>query len=118
MITGANARTASQAASPEVMESLNAFLRRLISLMESNSVVDSSGRQRIVIDTIATAAVTNTTGLGPSAVGNTPGSATPATSSSIPMLTVSEGPVDQRWRIIDSSQTSYGICLRNQLSWS
>ena len=117
MIVAAQPRTTSQAASPQVMESLNAFLRRLISLMESNAVVDSSGRQRIIIDTIASAAVTNTTGLGPSAIGNTPGAATPNTCSSIPMLTISEGPVDQRWRIMDSSQTSYGICIRNQLSW-
>lgn len=117
MITGANARTSSQSASPEVMESLNAFLRRLISLMESNSVVDSSGRQRIVIDTIATAAVTNTTGLGPNVTGNTPGSATPNTVSAIPMLTVSEGPVDQRWRILESAQISYGVNIRTQLTW-
>jgi hypothetical protein len=97
--------------------SLHAFLRRLVSLMESNAVVDSSGRQRIVIDQIATAAVTNTAGLGPSAVANTPGG-NPYTSSSIPILTVSEGPVDQRWRIIDSTQTSYAVAMRTQLSWS
>jgi len=102
---------------PSDDDSLHAFLRRLVGLMESNAVVDSSGRQRIIIDAIATAAVTNTTGLGPSAVGNTPGSATPNVSSSIPMLTVSEGPVDQRWRIIDSTQTSYAVAMRTQLSW-
>lgn len=117
MINSPNSRPEAQAASQATMESLNAFLRRLVSLLESNAVVDSSGRQRITIDTIATAAVTNTAGLGPSAISNTPGSATPTACSSIPILTVSEGPVDQRWRIIDSSQMSYGICLRNQLSW-
>lgn len=98
-------------------DSFNAFMRRLISLMESNGVVDSSGRQRVIIDTIATAAVTNTTGLGPNVTGNTPGSATPNTVSAIPMLTVSEGPVDQRWRIMDSAQTAYGACTRAQLTW-
>lgn len=116
MINSPNSRTEAQAASQATMESLNAFLRRLVSLLESNAVVDSSGRQRIVIDTIATAAVTNTAGLGPNVTGNTPGSATPNAVSAIPMLTVSEGPVDQRWRIIDSTQTTYGVCLRNQLS--
>jgi hypothetical protein len=102
-----------------IEDSLDAFLRRLISLMESNGVVDSSNRQRVIIDAITTAAVTNTTGFGPNVVGSTPGSNTPyAAPTAIPMLTVSEGPVDQRWRLVDSSQASYAVALRGQLSWA
>ena len=101
-----------------IEESLEAFLRRLVSLMESNAIVDSSGRQKIVIDTITTAAVTNTTGLGPNVVSSTPGSNTPyAAPANVPTLTISEGPVDQRWRLIDSTQTSYGVAIRNQLNF-
>jgi len=101
-----------------IEESLQAFLRRLISLMESNAIVDSSGRQKIIIDAITTAAVTNTTGFGPNVISSTPGSATPyAAPTSIPVLTVSEGPVDQRWRLVDSTQMSYGVAIRNQLNW-
>jgi len=100
-----------------IEESLEAFLRRLISLMESNAIVDSSGRQKIVMDAITTSmAVTNTTGFGPNVVSSTPGSNTPyAAPASVPTLTVSEGPVDQRWRLVDSSQTSYTVAIRNQL---
>ena len=101
-----------------IEESLEAFLRRLVSLMESNAIVDSSGRQKIVIDTIASAAVTNTTGFGPNVVSSTPGSNTPyAAPANVPTLTVSEGPVDQRWRIIDATQTSAAVSLRPYLIW-
>lgn len=96
--------------------SLQAFLRRLISLMESNAIVDSSGRQKIIIDAITTAAVTNTTGFGPNVTSSTPGSATPyAAPTAIPVLTISEGPVDQRWRVMEAAQTSAAVALRPQL---
>ncbi len=102
-----------------IEDSLDAFLRRMISLLESNGVVDSSNRQRVIIDAITTAAVTNTTGFGPNVVGSTPGSNTPyAAPTAIPMLTVSEGPVDQRWRIAEAAQTSAAVALRTQLSWT
>lgn len=101
-----------------VQESLEAFMRRAISLLESSAIVDSSGRQRVVVEAITTAAVTNTTGFGPNMVSSVPGSATPyAAPSSQATLTVSEGPVDQRWRIIDSTQTSAAVALRPFLVW-
>jgi hypothetical protein len=106
-------------------ETLHTLLRRMNKLLESNAVVDSSLRQRVVVEaapttavTLATApttAVTNTTGFGTAYTINTPTNPYGQVSSNV--LAVYEGPVDQRWRIIDSARAAYGT-IRSNLIFS
>lgn len=105
-------------------ESLHTLLRRMNKLLESNAVVDSSLRQRVAVEamptvavTLATApttAVTNTTGFGASFTSNTP-SGSPYAQASVPLQGIYEGPVDQRWRIIDAARASYNTGIRSNL---
>jgi hypothetical protein len=107
-------------------ESLHTLLRRMNKLLESNAVVDSSLRQRVAVEampTVAvtlasapTTAVTNTTGFGAAYTINTPTS--PYTLVSSNVLAIYEGPVDQRWRIIDSARAAYGSAIRPNLIFS
>jgi hypothetical protein len=111
-------------------ESLHAVLRRMHKLLESNAVVDSSLRQRISLDAINAAvtvpvsgsvtvssapstAVTNATGFGVSNTVNTV--ANPYNTGSLPTQNILEGPVDQRWRIIDAARNAYGAAIRTNL---
>jgi len=107
-------------------ESLHALLRRMNKLLESNAVVDSSLRQRIAVEVMPTTAVTlaaapttavtNTTGFGTTFISQTP--AQGMYSLSVPnLLGIYEGPVDQRWRIVDSARASYGT-IRSNLIFS
>jgi len=108
-------------------ESLHTLLRRMNKLLESNAVVDSSLRQRVVVEAMPTTAVTlasapttavtNTTGFGVTFVSQTPSQGMYATA--VPnMLAIYEGPVDQRWRIVDSSKAAYGSAIRPNLIFS
>jgi len=97
-------------------ESLAALLRRMNKLLESNAIVDSSLRQRVVIEA-GSVAVTNATGLGVSISGNTSGG-NPYSLTSVGTLNINEGPVDQRWRIANDTRQSYALGIRSQLQWS
>ena len=119
-------------------ESFAGLLRRMNKLLESQAIVDSSGRQRVIADSIPTCAVTAITGLGPNVIGNTPGgdptvipfdpltnikdvdgSYLPNSGTKLPTPTmpVTERMVDQRWRIIDDTHRTYCDGIRTQLSW-
>lgn len=119
-------------------ESFAGLLRRMNKLLESQAIVDSSGRQRVTADSIPTCAVTNLTGLGPNVTGNTPGgdpylipfdpltnikdewgAYIPGTGTKLPTPTmpVTERVVDQRWRICDDTHRTYCDGIRRQLSW-
>lgn len=107
-------------------ESLHTLLRRMNKLLESNAVVDSNSRQRVAVEamptvavTLATApttAVTNTTGFGTAYTINTP--TNPYALANPNVLAIYEGPVDQRWRIIDSARAAYGSAIRTNLIFS
>lgn len=102
-------------------ETLHTLLRRMNKLLESNATVDSALRQRVTVDvlpsvTVGSApstAVTNTTGFGVSNTINT--IANPYNVGAVNTLAIYEGPVDQRWRIIDSARASYGTAIRSNL---
>jgi hypothetical protein len=102
-------------------ETLHALLRRMNKLLESNATVDSALRQRVSVEvlpsvTVGSApstAVTNTTGFGVSNTINT--IANPYNVGAVNTLAIYEGPVDQRWRIIDSARASYGTAIRSNL---
>ena len=96
-------------------DSMETLLRRMNKLLESNAIVDSSGRQRIAIEA-GSIVVTATTALGISLSGNDSG-ANPYTIASVRTLYTTEGPVDQRWRIINDCRQSYALGVRKQLIW-
>lgn len=105
-------------------ESTDALLRRLCKILESNSVVDSSLRQRVAVEvmpsitvgTAPTTAVTNTSGFGGAFTIN--GIANPYSIGSVPVQYVAFGPVDQRWMLIDAAKTAYATGIRNNLIFS
>jgi hypothetical protein len=114
-------------------ESLATLLRRMNKLLESNAVVDSRLRQKVVIEAIGTnlAAPTevnasipvsgtvnatvsnNSTGqLVPIAAAN------PYSLSSSSTGLIMEGPVHQLWRVANDAQACYAQAIRSKLSFS
>lgn len=97
------------------------LLRRLVKLLESNAVVDSSNRQKIVVEQItanqigvavsAAAAATPAPNPISAAAPNTPLAATTY------YLPVWVGPVDQRWEIMDRAKTAYNTGIRSHLTF-
>ena len=120
-------------------ESLQALLRRMNKLLESNAVVDLQQRQRLTIDAIrssATATVdlagtlpvsgtVTATGTVNATVSNqlsgqiSPGSAAnPYSYISQTVGMVMEGPVHQVWRVANDAQACYASAIRSKLTFS
>ena len=106
-----------------LMQSQLDMMKRVVKLLESNATVDVSNRQRIAVETIPTVAVTLaaaptttiiTTGTTATVAQNT--NASPYTLGNVTALSISEGPVDQRWRIIDAARTAFANGIRNNLN--
>jgi hypothetical protein len=115
-------------------ESLHDLLRRMNKLLESNAVVDSRLRQKVVIEAIGTnlAAPTelNTTipvsgtvtanvsnAVTATTFNNTP--ANPYTlSTNTTVGLVLEGPVHQLWRVANDAQACYAQAIRSKLSFT
>jgi len=114
-------------------ESLATLLRRMNKLLESNAVVDSRLRQKVVIEAIGTnltaptevnasipvsgtvtATVSNnsTSQLVPIAAAN------PYSLSSSSTGLIMEGPVHQLWRVANDAQACYAQAIRSKLSFS
>lgn len=72
------------------------LLRRMVKMMESQAVVDTSMRQRVTIDVIPTVATTVSSGT----------------------ITANLGGVDSRWQIIDWSRQIYNSGIRDHLTFS
>lgn len=105
-------------------EESTVLLRRLIKLLESNSVVDSSLRQKVVVEQVtATQMGTAITGLNSGAgvpasnviTAGAPTTGTPITTYYLPVWV---GPVDQRWEIIDRARTAYNTGIRSNLTFN
>jgi hypothetical protein len=91
------------------------LLRRIVKLLESSATVDSSNRQKIIVDNIAAVAPTvNVAGPNGTLTSNNP-SANLYSGSSVTPVGIFETPVDQRWRIIDAAHATYAACIRSQL---
>jgi hypothetical protein len=100
-------------------------LTRLIKILESNATVDQQNRQRVTVDAI-TAGSTNIGNVslsagaaligstGTSQTVNTPGG-NPYTAAAANVQSITEGPVDQRWRIADAARTSFATGIRQNL---
>jgi hypothetical protein len=121
---------------PSNEESLHDLLRRMNKLLESNAVVDSRLRQKVVIEAVGTnlgtptevnttipttvssgtitANVSNaTTGVFQSTLLNPYAYSTSAT---IGLIT--EGPVHQLWRVANDAQACYAQAIRSKLTFS
>jgi hypothetical protein len=114
-------------------ESLATLLRRMNKLLESNAVVDSRLRQKVVIEAVGTNLGTptevNTTipvsGTVSATVSNNSASqlvpiaaANPYSLSSSATGLIMEGPVHQLWRVANDAQACYAQAIRSKLSFS
>jgi hypothetical protein len=121
-------------------ESLATLLRRMNKLLESNAVVDSRLRQKVVIEAIGTnlaaptevnaaipvsgtvtAAASGTYTVNNSVTATTfnNSAANPYTlSTSQAVGLVSEGPVHQLWRVANDAQACYAQAIRSKLTFS
>lgn len=120
-------------------ESLQALLRRMNKLLESNAVVDLQQRQRLTIDAIrnsATATVdlagtlpvsgsvtvsgtVNATVSNQLAAQYSPANAlNPYSYTTQTIGNITEGPVHQFWRIANDAQACYASAIRSKLSFS
>lgn len=100
------------------------LLRRLVKLLESNAVVDISGRQRVAVENlISTSLGRSIPGLDSGAGVASPNqpciaTAPVAASSTTYWQPVWIGPVDQRFQIIDAARLTYNQCIRSHLIFS
>lgn len=117
-------------------ESLATLLRRMNKLLESNAVVDSRLRQKVVIEAIGTnlGASTEVNATVPvsgtvTATANVNNAVTATTfnnsavnpytlSTSQAVGLVSEGPVHQLWRVANDAQACYAQAIRSKLSFT
>jgi len=117
-------------------ESLHDLLRRMNKLLESNAVVDSRLRQKVVIEAIGTnlgaptevnaTVPVSCTGVITANVSNAitlssfSNTSNPYTASITPQTTgaILEGPVHQLWRVANDAQACYAQAIRSKLSFS
>jgi hypothetical protein len=117
-------------------ESLATLIRRMNKLLESNAVVDSRLRQKVVIEAIGTNLGTptevNTTipvsgtvtatanvnnAVTATTFNNSAGNPYTLSTSQVVGL-VSEGPLHQLWRVANDAQACYAQAIRSKLSFS
>ena len=106
---------------PDPNVDLVPLLLKIMKILESNTVVDSSNRQRVVVESLTMPALV----AGAAAIGavgtaqttNTPGNPY-ATQTTTTANNVLEGPVDQRWRIINEARNVFANSIRPNLSFS
>jgi hypothetical protein len=113
----------------------NALLRRVVKFLEPSATSDSRNRQRVVLDGIGTGTTGITTELaatlpvtvgssvvnvsaGTSVIQNPISAAPPYTTAATVVQPVFEGPVDQRFRVMEDSRISYQMGIRSHLSFS
>ena len=117
-------------------ESLATLLRRMNKLLESNAVVDSRLRQKVVIEAIGTNLGTSTevnatvpvsgtvtatanvnNAVTATTFNNSAGNPYTLSTSQVVGL-VSEGPLHQLWRVANDAQACYAQAIRSKLSFS
>jgi hypothetical protein len=114
------------------------LLRRILKVLESSAIVDPRRRQKVVLDAIGTVVATGlptevtttipvsgTVTVGaitsPASTGTSVASGGQGPTASFPTLATTvyqpvwEGPVDQRWRVIEAARTSYAVGIRSNL---
>jgi hypothetical protein len=116
-------------------ESLATLLRRMNKLLESNAVVDSRLRQKVVIEAVGTNLGTPTevnttipvsgTVTATANVSNAVSTQNVASSAANPYTLapsttglIMEGPVHQLWRVANDAQACYAQAIRSKLSFT
>ena len=89
------------------MNSTAYWMKRVYNILQSNAVVDTANRQRIVIDSLPGAAVTTTIPIS--------GSVT-ATVASTTITQI--GGIDPRFQYIDAARNAYANGIRQNLTFS
>lgn len=89
------------------------LLRRIVKMLESNTVVDTLMRQRISVDN--TVSVLPTTYPLTVAGTNAPTVGIPLASGTIYYQPTWSGPVDPRWTSLEQARLSYNTGIRNNL---
>lgn len=102
--------------SPSTEDSMILLLGRLIKMLESNATVDSSNRQRIVVETMPSVSVSSGSVGVQNLITNPPAGNPLASQTNTVANMVLEGPVDQRWRIIDAARTAFATGIRANLT--
>lgn len=97
-------------------EDSNTLLRRIVKLLESQAVVDIQNRQKVTIDSVTANSLT-TAGFNTALVGNIVTTGAP-TLGTIAPLPIWEGPVDQRFRIMDAARLTYDQGIRSHLAFT
>ena len=124
---------------PSYEETLHDLLRRMNKLLESNAVVDSKLRQRVVVEAVGLNNSPNSSELNGSIpisgsvnaslvalTGNLTNSQITqnlptfpyALNSANALGLIMEGPVHQLWRIANDAQTCYASAIRSKLTFS
>lgn len=111
--------TVTEDGSLSVSDESNALLRRILKVLESNNVTDNKQRQKVVIEGIGANNAPASTEINtyipmwpytqgyfaiPAALGST--------------MPITEGPVDQRWRVAEDSHISYQASIRSHLAFT
>ena len=111
-------------------EESNALLRRILKVLESNSVVDGKQRQKVTVEAIgtnnspasteinATLPVTLGSVVAVTAGGQSPTAGAPTAAVTLSWQPTWEGPVDQRWRVMENSHISYQSGIRTKLAFA
>lgn len=107
----------------QVIAETEGLLRRLIKILESNATVDSSQRQRVVVEQVtATQMGVAITGLSSGAGVASPNAvsvAAPAAGATTTYyLPVWVGPIDQRYEFVDRARQAYELGIRSKLSFT
>lgn len=97
------------------------LLSRIVKLLESNSVVDIAGRQKVHVETVANTAfgvvLNSSSTTTPIPTANHPTAGAPAQSTTTVWIPVMAGPVDQRFLIIDQARNTYANSIRSKLTF-
>ncbi|NTW90574.1 MAG: hypothetical protein HGA35_01340 [Erysipelotrichaceae bacterium] len=95
------------------------LLRRLVKIMESNSVVDAANRQRIIVEgTVYNLPSSYYAGANQFNIPNSTVFAPLLNGSATYVQPVQTGPVDPRWQIIDQTRLNFQQCIRGNLSFT
>lgn len=105
------------------------LLRKILKVLESNATVDNKQRQKVTIEAIGTNSSPASTEINATipvtAVGTNIGTTIAGNAVAVvPAIgapyyqAVWEGPVDQRWRIIDAARNTFANSIRTKLSFS
>jgi len=102
------------------------LLRKIVKLLESNAVVDSSQRQRIIAEQATAANLLCTATIASGTITSVSSATLAATSANIGQVVIGYGAqasaaaniIDSRYTLIDQARNAYANGIRSKLVWS